>query len=246
MSKYCGSVPLIRVAQLSLPKTTCELVLLPGAAALTAGHSLRMAIISAYTRVLVAPQPMWVPPRVTVPEPTNRMFEPIAAICCCTCCWAPCPTPTIAMTAPTPIMMPSMVRLERILLRARARTAIRATANKSIRDTSSADSAEPLILFRWKILEHLGRGLAIYHKPVSTNSPVAKLDGAPGKLRNIVLVRNQNDSQSSVVQPLENLHNFHRRAAVKIAGRLIRQQNRRFVHQRARNRNSLLLSARQL
>src|SRR6202162_6570679 len=31
--KYCGSVPFRRVAQLSLPNTTCPLVLLPGAAA---------------------------------------------------------------------------------------------------------------------------------------------------------------------------------------------------------------------
>src|SRR5690242_9513422 len=38
----------------------------------------------------------------------------------------------MAITAPTPMMMPSMVRLERILLRASARIAIRMMASMSI------------------------------------------------------------------------------------------------------------------
>jgi hypothetical protein len=36
---------------------------------------------------------------------------------------APCPTATIAITAPTPMMMPSVVRKERTLLRAMERKA---------------------------------------------------------------------------------------------------------------------------
>ena len=43
ISKYCGSVPLIVVAQLSFPKTTWAEAWLPGAAALTDGHSRMMA-----------------------------------------------------------------------------------------------------------------------------------------------------------------------------------------------------------
>ena len=38
----------------------------------------------------------------------------------------------MAITAPTPMMMPSMVKLERILLRARARIAMRMIAITSI------------------------------------------------------------------------------------------------------------------
>src|SRR6266700_3312218 len=49
--------------------------------------------------------------------------------------------PTMAMTAPTPMMMPSMVRVERILLRARARKAIRNVESKSIDASSLPESA---------------------------------------------------------------------------------------------------------
>ena len=75
---------------------------------------------------------MRMPPRFTVPDCTNSMLDPMAAICCCACCCAPCPTLTMAMTAPTPMMMPSMVSMERSLLRARARMAMRTIATKSI------------------------------------------------------------------------------------------------------------------
>src|SRR6185312_5423059 len=50
----------------------------------------------------------------------------------CTCSLAPWPTPTMAMTAPTPMMIPSMVRMDRILLRVRARRATRTIETKSI------------------------------------------------------------------------------------------------------------------
>src|SRR4029077_7559274 len=46
MSKYCGSVPWMLVAQLSFPKTTWADAWLPGAAAATEGHSRKMATMS--------------------------------------------------------------------------------------------------------------------------------------------------------------------------------------------------------
>ena len=51
------------------------------------------------------------------PGRTMRTFVPIAANACSTCALAPSPMATIAMTAPTPMMMPSVVRNERSLLR---------------------------------------------------------------------------------------------------------------------------------
>ena len=60
------------------------------------------------------------------------MLDPMAAICCWACNCAPWPTLTMAITAPTPMMMPSMVSMERSLLRARARMAMRMIASKSI------------------------------------------------------------------------------------------------------------------
>ena len=54
------------------------------------------------------------------------MFEPRLAICSATRAWAPAPTDTMVITAPTPITMPSIVSALRSLLTRSARTAMRA------------------------------------------------------------------------------------------------------------------------
>ena len=40
----------------------------------------------------------------------------------------------------------------------------------------------------------------------------------------------------------EDLHDFTTGVGIEVAGRLVGQQNRRFVHQRPRNRHTLLLT----
>ncbi len=72
-----------------------------------------------------APAPPRTPPVFCAPALTNRRFVPMPSICACTEACAPCPMLTIAITAATPMMMPSMVSAARILLRASARKAIR-------------------------------------------------------------------------------------------------------------------------
>ena len=52
-------------------------------------------------------------------------LEPSARICSATRAWAPAPTDTMAMTAPTPMMMPSMVSELRRGFTRRARSAMR-------------------------------------------------------------------------------------------------------------------------
>ena len=49
-----------------------------------------------------------------------------------------------------------------------------------------------------------------------------------------------------LVQALEDAHHFDARPRVEVAGRLVGQQDRRVVDQRARDRDALLLAARQL
>ena len=61
-----------------------------------------------------------------------------------------------------------------------------------------------------------------------------------------MLVGDQHDRQSLVVQILKNLHDLDGGAAVEIAGGFIRQQNRRTIHQRARYGDPLLLPSRHL
>jgi hypothetical protein len=60
------------------------------------------------------------------------MFDPILAICSAICFFAPEPTATMAITAPTPIMIPNIVRVERILLTISALKAIRRLARRRV------------------------------------------------------------------------------------------------------------------
>ena len=59
-----------------------------------------------------------------LPGRTMIRLLPMLWICCCIRAVAPAPTPTIAITAATPMMMPSMVSAERALFTLRARSAI--------------------------------------------------------------------------------------------------------------------------
>src|SRR5437764_1154156 len=64
------------------------------------------------------------PLEVVLPEKIRITFCPRLAICASTCAFAPFPMPTIAMTAATPMMIPSAVSTERILFRRSARRAM--------------------------------------------------------------------------------------------------------------------------
>ena len=61
----------------------------------------------------------------------------MVAICSAIRRLAPVPTASMAITAPTPMMMPSMVRAERILFTFKARSAIRAVQGMLIMTSTS-------------------------------------------------------------------------------------------------------------
>ena len=67
---------------------------------------------------------MRMPELVMLPESTTIRLLPMEAICSLMRSCAPEPTATMAITAATPMMMPSMVSAERILLMRSARRAI--------------------------------------------------------------------------------------------------------------------------
>ena len=50
----------------------------------------------------------------------------------------------------------------------------------------------------------------------------------------------------SLVQPLKDVHHLDAGSRVEVPGRLVRQQNRRVVDERPRDRDALLLAAREL
>src|SRR5690349_1319632 len=83
-----------------------------------------------------------IPPKRACPAKTVNTFAPRAAMRSCTAFWAPEPRATMVITAPTPMMMPSMVSSDRSLL---ARIARKATATVSPSSTS-ARSAGRLLL----------------------------------------------------------------------------------------------------
>src|SRR2546423_1299049 len=129
--------------------------------------------------------PRCTPPLLMVPAPTYSRLEPMAAMRCCTCCCAPWPSATMAITAATPMMMPSIVSVERILLRASARSAIRIVAISSIIHGAASS------VFQCRHgLQHLARRLPAYRR-ITPHLAIAEDDGAPRELRDIVLVSYQ-------------------------------------------------------
>jgi hypothetical protein len=83
-----------------------------------------MAFTSSRVRVGWEPMPAWMPPLVVEPGRMMSRLEPMVAIWSEICLVAPLPTATMTMTAAMPIMMPSMVRNERMRFTRRARAAI--------------------------------------------------------------------------------------------------------------------------
>ena len=56
-------------------------------------------------------------------------------------------------------------------------------------------------------------------------------------------MRDHDEGDALLIELLKNPHDFNARLAVEIAGRFVRQQKRRPVHERARNGDALLLAA---
>ena len=116
-----GVVPTMPVDQFRWPYTTWPTPLWMGATSETAGHSFWIASASPRVSVGCVPAPILTPPEVVAPGRMMRRLLPMLEICSEIFWLAPVPTATMAITAPTPMMMPSMVSAERILFTRRAR-----------------------------------------------------------------------------------------------------------------------------
>ena len=84
-----------------------------------------MATASSWVMLGRVPKPSRTPVVATLPGRMRMRLDPSARICSATRAWAPAPTETMAMTAPTPMMMPSIVSMLRIMLTRSERTAMR-------------------------------------------------------------------------------------------------------------------------
>src|SRR5712671_211263 len=125
---------------------------------------------------------------------------------------------TTAITAPTPMIIPSMVNAERILFRASARSASRNVFMKSIiflqvpwRLFQSVSCGNlfltsaifgvlgGLFLGRGKSLQHFPGDGAVLNDTVAAQFPVTKFERAFRKFCDVRLVRDQHDGQSLIV-----------------------------------------------
>src|SRR5215471_13490173 len=145
------------------------------------------------------PNPPRAPDDSDDPGMTMSRFVPIDANASSTLVLAPSPIATMAMTAAMPMMMPSVVRNERILLRKSARTATRRMAIGFMRPprerservrSGRAERAKPvdscgLHNRSGRLLARVGLHDAVFHR-----------DDARGVLRDVGLVRDQNDGDA--------------------------------------------------
>src|SRR5438045_4361588 len=72
------------------------------------------------------------------------------------------------------------------------------------------------------------------------------MDGAAGMCRDVPLVRDKDDGVASLVEVLEQHHDFFAGLRIEVPSRLVSQNNRRIIYQRASDGNTLSLAAGEL
>src|SRR5262249_10379619 len=107
----------------------------------------------------------------------------------------------MAMTAPTPMMIPSIVSADLILLRPSARMATLRMAGKFIVFLVRSG--------RRQFLESSGGIPSIFHRRIAPNASIAKLHNPGGITGDVGLVPNQYDGEVTFpIQALEYFHHF--------------------------------------
>ena len=144
----------------------------------------------------------------------------------------------MAMTAPTPMMIPSMVRLERILLRPRALKAMRRVMEKFMRSPSSAVAGS------WLRSSAACRGwirVVLDHFSVPEDHMPAGITG------DVRFMGHQDDGDPGLlVELLEDFHDLQARAGVQVPRGFIGQNQGGLVHKSAGDGHALLLAAGEL
>src|SRR6185436_15695768 len=252
-SGYCSLTPWTEVFQFMLPETSCPREFTVGVTIDTLGNSRLMASRSSTVRVFVplSPVALRTPPTFCAPALTNSRLVPMLSICACTAACAPRPMLTIATTADTPMMMPSIVSAARILLRCRARKAIRMMLSRSMFQlvpcvlSISWDLFHFIIIFQhWQILQFLRRVALILYLIVLLNLSIFEDHYTLRVLRDVSFVRNQHERDAAfAIKTLKDLHHFNRGARIEVTGRLVSENQSRIVDQCPRDCHALLLTA---
>ena len=178
------------------------------------------------------PVKMRAPDCVATPGKIIRKLVPSDEICAWIAACAPCPTPIIAMTQATPMMMPSAVRTERILLRAIAFSpTLRIVRNFSMRPQASAAAPR-------RGAAPTGRSSTIRPSRKTTTRCACSAMSGSCVISTTVL--------PSSFSLWKTRHDLLGGLRVEVARRLVGQDELRVVDQRPRDRDALLLAAREL
>src|SRR5215813_3494017 len=188
MSGYCSLTPVTPVFQFMLPATSCERAFTFGVTIETLGTSRLIASRSSTVNVLVpvSPVPLRTPPTFWAPALRKSRLVPMLSICACTEAEAPWPMLTIAITAATPMIIPSIVNAARILFRTSARNATFTIIIKSI---IYSLVLVIIVLHRRQALELLGGITWLFDSIVLANLSVFKNNNSIRVLGDVVLVR---------------------------------------------------------
>src|SRR5262245_12190361 len=180
------------------------------------------------------------------------MLEPRLWICSATRAWAPAPTATMVMTAPTPMTMPSMVRALRSLLTRSALTAMRVLAQSVMglpRCACSPRASWDFLVLRvliWQGGEQLSGLHRILLRRVSRDSAIAEAQDSPCVARHVWLVGDDDDGDAVTVQVLEQGHDLHAGPRVESASGLVGQDEYGLIDEGAGDGDALLLTAGEL
>ena len=183
---------------------------------------------------MVPPAPRW----LGAPGRTSSRLVPMALMRSSTCCFAPLPTASIAITEPTPMTMPSSVSAVRKRL---ARSAARGRLGRLEQAGQRVKSSR---------FDRCGVALPASHcsGPGSLHdAPVGDLDDAVAPAsatsRACVMRITVWPSRRELVQ---QRHHLRAALAVERAGGLVGEHDVAAVHERARDGHALLLAAGEL
>ena len=210
--------------------------MITGETALSSMLSLASFSASSICSRLRLPAPRLTPPELLEPGVITTMLTPRSRMLCSMRDWAPWPMATMQITAPTPMMMPSMVSMLRILVRSMLRKAMRISFSGFMMSPQAAAAAAEIAPGAAPVRTGSSRTI----RPSRSSTMRLRI---PGDVR---FVGDHDDGQALVVELLEQGQDLDAGARVQVAGGLVGQQQRGLGDQGAGDGDPLLLTAREL
>ena len=88
------------------------------------------------------------------------------------------------------------------------------------------------------------RGHSIFNPLIRSNFPIADADDTVGVIGDVTLVSDQNDRVSFRAKLIEKFHDLDTGLGIEVSGRLVCENDRRMVDERACDRDTLALAPR--